>query len=131
MAGPETAPSPTLGPLDLYKKMLALENQDQAKADYRVAYAYRNGTQGVTPDREIALEYALGSSVLGDARAMFLAGMVYYDRKDYESAYDWFAQSAEWARPTPFACWATCITGAAMWPKTQTRPKSIISRPRV
>lgn len=106
MADPETAPSPTLGPLDLYKKMLALENQDQAKADYRVAYAYRNGTQGVTPDQEIALEYALGSSVLGDARAMFLAGMVYYDRKDYESAYDWFAQSAEMGQAN-----ALCMLG--------------------
>ncbi len=106
VAATQTPLPPAASPLDLYEAMLEAENQDPARAKYRVAYAYYNGTQEVTPDQEIALEYALGSAVLGDARAMFLAGMVYYDRKDYESAYDWFAQSAEMGQAN-----ALCMLG--------------------
>ena len=105
-AAAQTPLPPAAGPLALYQAMLEAESQDPARAKYRVAYAYYNGTQEVTPDQEIALEYALGSAVLGDARAMFLAGMVYYDRKDYESAYDWFAQSAEMGQAN-----ALCMLG--------------------
>ena len=79
----------------LYSEMLKLENGDEAKANYRVAYAYYYGTEDVEPDMDKALQYAKSSALLKDSRAMVLTALIYKDQGQYEETFKWYTAAAK------------------------------------